>query len=84
MPYGSLKAQEVHRKVREGVRPEKAVHTKDEFHEICLSCWKIPAAHRPTFSELQKKLSDILTREGKKELRDIGQALAQATKKGSK
>lgn len=61
MPYDQLKTQEVQRKVRDGLRLDHPPHCPHDLYELMLRCWAVERTDRPSFAELTKTLTAMLS-----------------------
>ena len=85
MPYADLKAQEVQRKVREGLRLPKQKTTPDELHQLCLSCWNHVRTERLSFAEIARMLVKMTAKDmetNHNTVRDISAELARPSTSG--
>eukprot|EP00056_Hartaetosiga_gracilis_P009149 m.131200 g.131200 ORF g.131200 m.131200 type:complete len:780 (-) comp13070_c0_seq2:1491-3830(-) len=78
LPYGKLKTQEVQRKVRSGLRLDKAEGCPDEFHQLASSCWEAKRLDRPSFANLASELKTYLRTHSTGAVRDIGLTLKES------
>lgn len=60
MPYASMGARVVMRKVKEGYRLEKPKHCKSQLFNVISKCWYSDPNKRPTFTELKQDLANLL------------------------
>lgn len=60
MPYASMGARVVMRKVKEGYRLEKPKHCKSQLFNVINKCWYSDPNKRPTFTELKQDLGNLL------------------------
>lgn len=85
MPYADLKAQEVQRKVREGLRLPKQKTTPDELHQLCLSCWNHVRTERLSFAEIARMLVKMMAKDmetNHNTVRDISAELVRPSTSG--
>lgn len=60
MPYASMGARLVMRKVKEGYRLEKPKYCKMQLFNVISKCWHADPNKRPTFTELKQELYELL------------------------
>lgn len=60
MPYVSMGARVVMRKVIEGYRLEKPKYCKSQLFNVISKCWNSDPKKRPSFAELKQDLLNLL------------------------
>lgn len=60
MPYATMGARVVMKKVKEGYRLEKPKHCKSQLFNIISKCWNSDANKRPSFADLKQELGNLL------------------------
>lgn len=61
VPYPGMEAdQSLYIKLRDGYRMEKPKYANQNIYDIMLNCWNTQPTTRPSFTELEKRLSKML------------------------
>lgn len=62
-PYPGIPVEELFTLLKNGYRMECPINCPPKIYEVMLQCWSDIAKHRPSFSELYKKLDEMLSSE---------------------
>lgn len=59
--YPNISSGDLMARIKNGARPEQPTFIFDDLYQLLLNCWEMDANDRPTFSEINTVLNQLLT-----------------------